>query len=65
MSPLPSSGPQTIARIARECGVKRMIHVSAMNAEEDPKPVILENGSKFLSAKWKGSVSTQFPSTFI
>lgn len=47
-------GPRTIARIAKECGVERMIHVSALNATEKPEPLMLKEGSKFLSAKWRG-----------
>jgi len=47
-------GPQKIARIARECGVKRLIHVSALNAQENPEPLMLKKGSEFLIAKWKG-----------
>lgn len=47
-------GPRTIARIAKECGVERLIHVSALNATENPKPLMLKEGSKYLSAKWRG-----------
>lgn len=48
-------GPKTIARIAKECGVERMIHLSALNASENPEHLILKEGSKFLSAKWRGN----------
>jgi NADH dehydrogenase (ubiquinone) 1 alpha subcomplex subunit 9 len=61
------TGPQTIARIAKECGVEKLIHVSALNATEDPEPLILKEGSKFLSAKWKGelAVREEFPEAVI
>lgn len=51
-------GPRAIARIAKECGVERLIHVSALNATENPEPLMLKEGSKYLSAKWRG-VNTQ------
>ncbi|XP_046650068.1 NADH dehydrogenase [ubiquinone] 1 alpha subcomplex subunit 9, mitochondrial-like [Daphnia pulicaria] len=60
-------GPRTIARIAKECGVERMIHVSALNATEKPEPLMLKEGSKFLSAKWRGelAVREEFPEAVI
>lgn len=33
------NGARRIARIARECGVSRLIHISAMNADPDYKPL--------------------------
>ena len=48
------SGARSIARIAKDCGVERMIQVSALNAIEHPEPLMLKEGSKFLSAKWRG-----------
>ncbi|KAG1652482.1 NADH dehydrogenase [ubiquinone] 1 alpha subcomplex subunit 9, mitochondrial [Nymphon striatum] len=45
------NGPRNIARIAKECGVEKLIHVSAFNCDENPKPVILKNGSQFLRSK--------------
>uniref|UniRef100_A0A0P5AKQ8 NADH dehydrogenase [ubiquinone] 1 alpha subcomplex subunit 9, mitochondrial n=1 Tax=Daphnia magna TaxID=35525 RepID=A0A0P5AKQ8_9CRUS len=60
-------GPKTIARIAKECGVERMIHVSALNANEQPEPLMLKEGSKYLSAKWRGELAVQeeFPEAVI
>uniref|UniRef100_A0A8J2WPD0 NADH dehydrogenase [ubiquinone] 1 alpha subcomplex subunit 9, mitochondrial n=1 Tax=Daphnia galeata TaxID=27404 RepID=A0A8J2WPD0_9CRUS len=60
-------GPRNIARIAKECGVERMIHVSALNAIEHPEPLMLKEGSKFLSAKWRGemAVREEFPEAVI
>jgi len=31
------TGARTVARLAKECGVKRLIHFSSMNVEKDPK----------------------------
>lgn len=39
-----SEGARVIAKAAREAGVKRLIHVSALNASED-------SPSKFLQSK--------------
>ena len=52
-----NTGPQAIARIAKECGVERLIHVSSLNANEDPEPLMLKEGSGYLSAKARGNAS--------
>lgn len=51
---LQCTGPKRIARIAKECGVERMIHVSALNVTDKPESHILPEGSKTLSTKLKG-----------
>jgi NADH dehydrogenase (ubiquinone) 1 alpha subcomplex subunit 9 len=48
------TGPARIARLAKECGVEKLIHVSSLNAEEYPEPLILPGGSKILKTKFKG-----------
>ncbi|KAH0566701.1 NADH dehydrogenase [ubiquinone] 1 alpha subcomplex subunit 9, mitochondrial [Cotesia glomerata] len=60
-------GAQRIARIARECGVERLIHVSALGCCENPTPILLEEGSSILKTKWKGeqAVRQEFPSATI
>jgi len=60
-------GPRTIARIAKECGVARMIHISSMNVAEFPEPLILKEGSATLSARWRGeqAVREEFPEAVI
>lgn len=40
-----------IARIAKQSGVERLIHVSALNVAEKPQGTILKGGSRFLSSK--------------
>ncbi|KAJ8311123.1 hypothetical protein KUTeg_011323 [Tegillarca granosa] len=60
-------GPRNIARIARECGVKTLVHFSAMNASPDPQKVFLKDGSGFLKSKYKGelAVREEFPEATI
>lgn len=60
-------GARTIARIARESGVSKLIHFSSLNVAENPKPVIKPGGSKFLATKWLGEqvVREEFPDAII
>ncbi|XP_046394030.1 NADH dehydrogenase [ubiquinone] 1 alpha subcomplex subunit 9, mitochondrial [Ischnura elegans] len=60
-------GAAKVARIAREMGVEKLIHVSALNAAENPKPIIVKGGSKFLATKWHGenAVREAFPDAII
>ncbi|UYV78431.1 NDUFA9 [Cordylochernes scorpioides] len=46
-------GSRRIARIAKECGVKRLIHCSIMNASPDPPAVIMPKGSDYIRSKVK------------
>ncbi|GIX80242.1 NADH dehydrogenase 1 alpha subcomplex subunit 9, mitochondrial [Caerostris darwini] len=61
------TGARNIARIAKEAGVQTLVHVSALNASEKPKPIILKKGSQFLASKWKGeqAVREEFPDAII
>jgi NADH dehydrogenase (ubiquinone) 1 alpha subcomplex subunit 9 len=45
--------PRTIARLAREAGVQRLIHFSALNASPNPPAIIVRKPSKFLQSKVK------------
>lgn len=60
-------GAEAIARIARKAGVKRFIHVSALNCAENPEPHVLPKGSKFLKSKWESEqrVREHFPDAVI
>ena len=42
---------RSIARLARECGVQRLIHFSALNASPTPPAIIWRKPSRFLQSK--------------
>jgi NADH dehydrogenase (ubiquinone) 1 alpha subcomplex subunit 9 len=56
-------GARRLARICKEAGVEKFIHVSALNANPHPTPLIYKQGSKFLQSKYEGEVAVyeEFP----
>jgi len=56
-------GPARIARIARKCGVERLIHLSYLNSAEDPRPLVMSGPSKWKMSKYFGEeeVKKEFP----
>ena len=57
-----------IAKLARESGVKRLLHFSALNASRHPQTILLkEPGSQFLISKALGeeAVREEFPEAII
>lgn len=60
-------GARTIARLAKQCGVEHFVHVSCLNADPEPKPLMLPSGSEILRTKWDGecAVREEFPTATI
>ncbi|KAL3265235.1 hypothetical protein HHI36_009449 [Cryptolaemus montrouzieri] len=60
-------GARHLARISRECGVDRFIHVSSLNSSEHPEGHVLPKGSGFLKSKYFGekAVLEEFPEATI
>lgn len=60
-------GARAIARISREAGVQRLIHISALNCHPDPPPVLMRKGSDFYKSKYYGelAVRQEFPGATI
>lgn len=54
-------------RCAREMGVDRLIHLSAMNVTPNPEPKVYKGGSKWLKSKYYGeqAVFEEFPNATI
>jgi len=60
-------GPERIARICKEMGVQRLVHMSHINARAEPERIFLPKGSEFLRTKYMGelAVRDQFPEATI
>ncbi|XP_042902005.1 NADH dehydrogenase [ubiquinone] 1 alpha subcomplex subunit 9, mitochondrial isoform X2 [Parasteatoda tepidariorum] len=61
------TGARNIARLAKEAGVQTLLHVSTLNASENPKPIVSKKGSGLYSSKWEGeqAVREEFPDAII
>ncbi|XP_033216242.1 NADH dehydrogenase [ubiquinone] 1 alpha subcomplex subunit 9, mitochondrial isoform X2 [Belonocnema kinseyi] len=60
-------GARTLARICKESGVERLIHLSSLNANSNPKTIFLKEPSRFFTSKWDGelAVRQEFPDATI
>ncbi|XP_017862493.1 PREDICTED: NADH dehydrogenase [ubiquinone] 1 alpha subcomplex subunit 9, mitochondrial [Drosophila arizonae] len=61
------NGAARLASICRESGVERFIHLSALNAEANPKPHYISGGSQWLKTKYEGELMVRdaFPNATI
>merc|ERR1711962_637976 len=61
------TGPALLAKCAREMGVKRFIHLSSINASDNPEWLFLPGGSNWLKTKREGerAVLAEFPDATI
>jgi len=60
-------GPERIARICKEMGVERLVHMSHVNARAEPERAFLSGGSEFLRTKYMGELAVRdhFPGATI
>lgn len=60
-------GARRLARIAKQAGVEKFIHLSSMNVTPNPQPILTKEGSKFLKSKYYGelAVREEFPEAVI
>jgi NADH dehydrogenase (ubiquinone) 1 alpha subcomplex subunit 9 len=60
-------GARSIAKASREAGVNRLIHVSALNANPDPRRFFIRSGASYLRSKYFGeqAVREEFPNAII
>ncbi|XP_022212744.2 NADH dehydrogenase [ubiquinone] 1 alpha subcomplex subunit 9, mitochondrial [Drosophila obscura] len=61
------TGAERIARICREAGVERLIHLSSLNVEANPKTLYVKGGSQWLRSKYEGELRVRdaFPNATI
>lgn len=52
-------GAQRLARIARESGVEKFIHISHLNAQPHPPSKYVKGGSKYLKSKYYSELAVQ------
>lgn len=60
-------GARRVARIAKQAGVEKFVHVSSLNATHNPVPILKKDGSKFLKSKFFGecAVREEFPEAIV
>lgn len=60
-------GAAAIAKVSRLANVKKLIHVSALNASPNPVPVTSKKGVEFFRTKYQGEIAVrnEFPEAII